>query len=155
MADFSNSYVVEGLPEAKYNAEGLSEGTYYWRAKGKDASGYSEYSETGEFVVMGITVIEETPIINNYELGQNYPNPFNPSTVIKYNLPETNFVTLKIYNMLGQEIRTLVGGQINAGSHNIIWNGKDKMGNSVSSGAYLYQIIAGEFIQTKKMLLIK
>lgn len=153
--EFLNSIVVQGLTEANYNAQGLSEGTYYWRAKGKDASGYSEYSETGEFKITGVTAVEEAPIINHYELVQNYPNPFNPSTTIKFNMPEANYVSLKVYNMLGQEIRSLIKEHKAAGTHIITWDGKDNYGNNVSSGAYLYKIIAGKFIQTKKMLLIK
>ncbi|KAB2839006.1 MAG: hypothetical protein F9K45_10635, partial [Melioribacteraceae bacterium] len=123
--EFLNSIVVQGLTEANYNAQGLSEGTYYWRAKGKDASGYSEYSETGEFKITGVTAVEEAPIINHYELVQNYPNPFNPSTTIKFNMPEANYVSLKVYNMLGQEIRSLIIEHKAAGTHIITWDGKD------------------------------
>ena len=155
-ADFSNSVVKTDVAEPKYNAEGLSAGTWYWRVRGKDAEGYSGYSDEGSFVVTGVTDVEgEEGLPQSYELSQNYPNPFNPTTAIKYNLPESNYVTLKIYNMLGQEIRTLVSGQANAGSYNVVWNGKDNFGHSVSSGAYIYQIVAGNFMQTRKMILLK
>ncbi|MBU2493992.1 MAG: T9SS type A sorting domain-containing protein, partial [Bacteroidetes bacterium] len=64
-------------------------------------------------------------------------------------------VTLKIYNMLGQEIKTLVNEQINAGVNTVTWNGQDNFGHKVSSGAYIYQIVSGNFVQTRKMILLK
>ena len=135
----------------------MNEGTYYWRARSKNNQGsYSEYSDVAEFKVTGVTgVRSEEDLLQSYAMSQNYPNPFNPTTAIKYNLPESNYVTLRIYNMLGQEIRTLVSGQANAGSYNVVWNGKDNFGHSVSSGAYIYQIVAGNFVQTRKMVLLK
>ncbi len=90
-----------------------------------------------------------------FELYQNYPNPFNPSTTMRYNLPKAGQVSLKIYNTLGQEIRTLVNGVRPAGTNEIIWDGKNNSGNSVSSGIYLYRLKAGNFTLTKKMTLMK
>ncbi|OGU33144.1 MAG: hypothetical protein A2068_02460 [Ignavibacteria bacterium GWB2_35_6b] len=155
--EMSNSVVVTDLSSPSFEVNELSEGTYFWRTRSKTNNGkYSEYSDIAEFKVTGITDLENEEVLpQKYELSQNYPNPFNPTTAIKYNLPESNYVTLKIYNMLGQEIRTLVSGQANAGSYNVVWNGKDNFGHSVSSGAYIYQIVAGNFIQTRKMILLK
>ncbi len=96
---------------------------------------------------------QQTP--RSFELMQNYPNPFNPSTIIKYSLTKTSFVTLKIYNMLGQVVRTLVEEQVKPGSYSMQWNGRDNNGNVVSSGAYIYRIVAGNFSQSKKMMLLK
>lgn len=90
-----------------------------------------------------------------FELMQNYPNPFNPSTIIKYSLQKSSLVTIKIYNMLGQVVRTLVEDQINPGSYSIRWNGHDDNGYMVSSGAYIYRIMAGNFSQSRKMILLK
>jgi len=89
-------------------------------------------------------------VIDDYSLGQNYPNPFNPSTEIKYNLPEKSFVTLKIYDVLGREVTELVNEEKSAGSYTVIWDA-----SNFSSGSYLYTVIAGEFSQSKKMILIK
>ncbi len=100
-------------------------------------------------------VIASQNIPNNFALYQNYPNPFNPSTVISYNLPVNSFVVLKIYDMLGREVKTIVYSRMNAGSYNVIWNGDDNNGNKVPSGIYLYEITANNFIQSKKMILIK
>jgi hypothetical protein len=92
---------------------------------------------------------------NRFELLQNYPNPFNPSTVISYQLAVNSRVSLKIYNMLGQEVRTLVKGYETAGYKQVRWDGKDHAGNSVSSGVYIYRLETGQFVQSKKMVLIR
>ena len=94
-------------------------------------------------------------IPESYALEQNYPNPFNPSTTIRFDLPEANDVTLSIYNMRGQLIQTLHSGPIAAGHHSVRWDGKDNSGNTVSSAIYLYQLQAANFIQVKKMTLLK
>ncbi len=88
-------------------------------------------------------------------LRQNYPNPFNPSTVISYQLAVSSEVTLKIYNLLGQEVRTLVSGRQNAGVHSVTWDGRNEGGESVASGIYLYRLVAGGKVLTRKMTLVK
>lgn len=90
-----------------------------------------------------------------YSLSQNYPNPFNPATVIRYALPEASRVELRIYNILGQPVRKLLDGELPAGVYEVLWEGNDESGRPVSSGTYFYQIRAGDFIQAKKMQLIK
>jgi len=97
----------------------------------------------------------ESSLPESYELLQNYPNPFNPETEIRFQLPETNHVVLRIFNTLGQEIRTLANGQYEAGYHSVHWDSKDNNGNPVSSGVYLYQLHAGNFSQVKKMILLR
>ncbi|MDO8550962.1 MAG: T9SS type A sorting domain-containing protein [Ignavibacteria bacterium] len=101
------------------------------------------------------TGVENEFIPVTHNLFQNYPNPFNPSTVISYSLPNVSYVSLKIYDILGREVKTLVNSEQNIGIHNIQWNGDNNYGNKVSSGIYLYKIEAGNFIMTKKMLLLK
>lgn len=91
----------------------------------------------------------------NFNLSQNYPNPFNSSTSIKYQLPENGFIVIKIYNSLGQEIRTLVNELKSPGFHSIDWDGKDDSGKDVISGVYLYQIQARDFVYTRKMVLVR
>jgi flagellar hook assembly protein FlgD len=94
-------------------------------------------------------------------LKQNYPNPFNPLTSIRYNLPEESIVVLKIYDLMGKEVKTLIHRTENAGFKNIMWDSKDKNGISVSSGMYFFRIDAfsnendEEFHETKKMVLIR
>ncbi|MDP4195647.1 MAG: T9SS type A sorting domain-containing protein, partial [Bacteroidota bacterium] len=86
----------------------------------------------------------------DYELAQNYPNPFNPSTSIKYSIPQNSMVSLKVYDILGKEVASLVNEQKSAGSYEVNFNA-----NSLSAGMYIYELKAGNFTQTKKMMLIK
>ena len=99
------------------------------------------------------TEISEVPSV--FSLEQNYPNPFNPSTHIKYGLTENSHITLKVYNMLGQEIKTLVDEFQSVGSNLIIWDGKDNFGDLASSGLYTVQLKADTKVLTRKMLLIQ
>jgi len=113
----------------------------------------AHYPDTG-WVVMNVL----PPILNvesgnpptDYELAQNYPNPFNPNTTIRYEIPERSFVTIKVYDVLGNEIETLTNEEMYAGSYEIEFDG-----SGLTSGIYYYRITAGSFSQTNKMILIK
>lgn len=98
---------------------------------------------------------ENNSLPTSFSLNQNFPNPFNPSTTIQFALPVSEFVSLKIYNLLGQEVNQLVDENFNAGFHNVKWNGLDKNNNPVSSGVYLYKIEAGSFVSIKKAVYLK
>ncbi len=106
-------------------------------------------------VVAGVLELQSTP--REFALHQNFPNPFNPDTTIKYDLAESADVTLQIYNVLGQVVRTLVASEAqNAGRYQIRWNGMDDRGVPVSSGIYFYQIAAdGKFSDVRKLMLLK
>jgi len=99
--------------------------------------------------------IDEDLIPEIFALHQNYPNPFNPITSLGYDLPEQAQVTLTIYNLMGREITQLVNTTQEAGFRSVQWNATDMHGKPVSAGVYLYQIRAGEFVQTRKMVLLK
>ncbi|MGH7456375.1 MAG: FlgD immunoglobulin-like domain containing protein, partial [bacterium] len=90
-----------------------------------------------------------------FALAQNYPNPFNPSTKIQFSVLEAGVVQLSVYNLQGQEVRTLVFGQMNPGRHTITWNGRDNSGKIVPSGIYLYKLRVNGFEQTRKMTFMK
>ncbi len=90
-----------------------------------------------------------------FALHQNYPNPFNPVTTLRYDLPENSLVNIIIYDLLGREVKSLINQTQDAGFKSIIWNATNNYGKPVSAGVYLYQIQAGEFVQTKKMVLLK
>ena len=90
-----------------------------------------------------------------YALHQNYPNPFNPSTTLRYELPENGLVNIIIYDMLGKQVKTLINQTQGAGYRSVIWDATNDYGKPVSAGIYLYQIQAGEYMQTKKMVLLK
>lgn len=93
----------------------------------------------------------QSDVPNQFELNQNFPNPFNPSTVISYSLPKSTTVTLRVFNIVGKQVATLVSGERQAaGSHQVTFNG-----SNLSSGMYLYRLEAGDFVKTKKMMLVK
>ena len=94
-------------------------------------------------------------IPSEYELKQNYPNPFNPSTTITYAIPVAGKVTLSIYNLHGQLIRTLASGMAPAGRYKAVWDGRDTNGGRVASGLYVYRLEASDFMATKKLVLAK
>ena len=93
---------------------------------------------------------KKPPVVYKYFLEQNYPNPFNPATVISYQLSAYSFVKLNIYNVLGQKIKTLVNKYQKAGNYKVIFNA-----SGLASGIYFYELTAGSFSQTKKMILLR
>jgi hypothetical protein len=105
-----------------------------------------------------ITDVTKQPneIPTEYNLSQNYPNPFNPSTLINFDLPKQSVVTLEIYDVLGQKVKTLVNGEtMDPGYYKITWNGTNQYGSTVSSGIYFYRIVADKFTSLKKMMFLK
>jgi Domain of unknown function (DUF4331)/FlgD Ig-like domain len=115
----------------------------------------NEGYENSHGVVVAIT--SQGQIINpqGYELLQNYPNPFNPSTQIKYNLTRADNVVLKVYDILGKEVRTLVDERMNAGEKVAVWDGLDNNGNTVASGTYFLKLETSAGVNSKKMTLLK
>lgn len=110
---------------------------------------------TGNFAVIQLTSLTtgihgEPTVADEFSLKQNYPNPFNPSTMISFTLPTNEFVTMKVYDKLGREVRTLVNENKTAGTHSVNFFGDD-----LASGIYFYKIQAGSFTETKKMILVK
>ncbi len=100
-------------------------------------------------------VEEQNPTVNKFELHQNYPNPFNPLTTIKYNLLHSRHVTLEVYNILGQKVKTLVNTKQEIGLHTVVWDAKDDFNRKAASGIYIYQLSVGSYIYSKKMTLLK
>jgi tetratricopeptide (TPR) repeat protein len=97
---------------------------------------------------------EKLPEINEFRVS-NYPNPFNPETVISFQLPGDSMVSIDIYNIKGQKVRTLVKDSFNSGSHKVTWNGVDDNNRNAGSGVYFYRIQAGKYNEVKKMILLK
>ena len=128
--------------------------TYYYILSAVDSHG----NESGfsEEVSATIVSIEEGQLIpQEFVLFDAYPNPFNPSTTIKYGLPTQSDATLIIYNLVGQEIVRWQEYNLTAGYYEKTWNGTNRLGNPVASGIYIYRLIAGDFVQTRKMVLLK
>ena len=105
--------------------------------------------------VNGMSSENESLLPAEFALHQNYPNPFNPQTKIRYDLPENSMVNITVYDMLGREVKTLVNQVQNAGFKSIIWDATNDYGKAISAGIYLYQIQAGDYIHTQKMVLLK
>jgi len=98
---------------------------------------------------------EPTALPNEYALSQNYPNPFNPETNIEFQIPHSSYVSIEIFNLLGQNVRTLISEQKQAGFYTARWNGRNDGGQIVPSGIYFYRIAADGFSKTKKMIMLK
>ena len=104
---------------------------------------------------LGTNTLITPALPEQFSLEQNYPNPFNPTTTIRFTLPEASRVSLRIYNNLGQLVKTLLSEDRDAGYYNVVWDTKNANGQQVSAGVYLYRITAGNYIDTKKMILMK
>jgi hypothetical protein len=101
----------------------------------------------------GVTAVKEyvsTTIPTGFSLMQNYPNPFNPNTAIRFSLAEASFASLKVYNIVGQEITTLVNKRMSPGIYEVSWNA-----NGLPSGVYFYRLQVGSYTETKKLVLLK
>ena len=119
----------------------ITGGKYFYRLKQIDNDGTFTYSKV-------IDIEADKPL--NYKLDQNYPNPFNPVTTIKFTIPEANKVTLKVFNVIGEEVAKIVNQWMEAGTHEINFDG-----TGLNSGIYFYRIKAGDFVTIRKMILLK
>ena len=127
--------------------QNVTAGTYSYRLKQIDFDGTVNYSD--EIAIE----VDLTP--DNFTLFQNYPNPFNPSTTIEFQVPQVSDVSIVIYDMLGQEVKSLFAGQVQAGKYTVEWDGNNNAGLKMSSGSYIYRMTAGEFVEVKEMILLK
>jgi len=105
-------------------------------------------------LITGITK-KNVSLLRTFKLAQNFPNPFNPTTTIKFSIPETSNITLQIFDLNGQVIRTLLEGYYPSGSYSVEWNGLDDAGRPVSSGMYLYKLKTNQHVAARKMLLVR
>jgi hypothetical protein len=162
ITDDTGAYAIESLPAGQISI--LVDCLDYVPAQDAVTIGATDYLVSRDFTLTPSTptaVPGRSPTPSSFALDQNYPNPFNPSTSIRFSLPQQSAVVLKIFNLLGQEVATLIQGVRPAGSYQVIWNGRDNLGRSVGSGLYFYKLTAvpttgGEgFSHTKKMTLVK
>jgi hypothetical protein len=132
--------------------DGVEQGwRYFYMISSVDHSG-NESKQKNPDQVTGV----ETPgPVKSFALHQNYPNPFNPATRIDFDLPEPGVVSLQIYNVSGEAVRTLMDRRMTAGRKSITWDGTDTAGRDVASGVYFYRISAGSFHRTRKMILLR
>lgn len=142
-----------GISLPKYTAHSLANGTkYYWKVCAKNLVGSSEWSAVSSFSINPATSMSVDESLNpvKVKLAQNYPNPFNPLTNIKYRLSASGYITLKVFDLLGREIKTLVNNYQKRGVYEINFNAKDLV-----SGTYIYQIRVNDMVESKKMTLLK
>ena len=118
-----------------------------------ELNGSEEITVSGDVTGFSLGKVPEIPL--TYSVLQNYPNPFNPVTSIRYEIPVENFVTISVYNVMGQKIADLVHELRPAGYHHTTWNSTNMHGDPVSSGVYIFTVEAGNFRIVKKMILIK
>jgi hypothetical protein len=118
-----------------------------------DAGNRSEF--TGPVSAILLSTDQQSLLPEAYALHQNYPNPFNPTTQIRYDLPEESYVNINIYDLMGRKIKSLINTHQESGYRLIHWNATSDLGQPVSAGMYIYTIQAGEFRQTRKMVLLK
>ena len=148
---FNNLIYSILLPDYLFTNELPADKLYFWRLRTENPLGVSDWSEirsfsTGEFV----NIEEENIKIKDFYLSQNYPNPFNSNTIINFSIPSNSFITLKIFDILGNEIRTLISSEFSAGNHHINFDGGD-----LPSGIYIYQLYFENNTISKKLLLLK
>jgi hypothetical protein len=124
-------------------------GTNKWSSFAYAGQGPTNVFFNQENLIIGVEPISGN-IPGNYELMQNYPNPFNPATTIRFSIPKTGFVSLKVYDVLGNEIAELVNENLNPGSYKVSWNA-----GGFASGVYFYKLITNDFVSVKKMILVK
>jgi len=162
MTDGTGSYVIDALPAGAVTITadlvGYNDGVQ------STSVGASQFSVTQDFslgVTASVSPSGPAGVPASYALGQNYPNPFNPSTRIEFSLPVSGTATLKIFNLLGQEVVTLVNGPLASGTHETVWDGRDAAGRVLSSGVYFYRLeVKGPdggaaYSAMKKMVLLK
>jgi len=154
--------IDKGNPDPQYNdpEDPNNPGYALYPALGTVRNDMGAYGGPGAANWNIATAVESKPeelanLPKTFELFQNYPNPFNPTTTIKYQLPQRTEVSLKIYNLLGQLVRTLVDEKQMAGNYSVIWDGKNDKNRVVSSGLYFYTLRTKDFVQSRKMILIR
>ena len=137
-----------------YADQGLEEGTYVYGVKAIYSDEYYSELVEGEPIDVVSTEDTDTPSFET-KLSSNYPNPFNPSTTINFSVKAETHVSIEIYNLRGQKVKTLVDREYKAGQHTKVWNGKDDNSKDVTSGIYFYKMRSGRYTSTKKMILLK
>ncbi len=140
---------IEGLPLGDLNW--FPKAKTLWEQNRTDAMSWILNEDTSQFVLTGIqTKGNNNELPSNFTLSQNYPNPFNPTTIINYSIPKAQMVTLRIYNILGQEVTTLVNQEQSAGNYKVTFDA-----SNLASGVYFYSFKSGNFTSVKKMMLLK
>jgi len=157
--DFSSPETDELVNESELEVTNLNSGTeYFWKVRAQNSCYWGEWCTQCSFVTQSLTDIfniDDEILPDKFALHQNYPNPFNNSTTISFEVPTKEEVSIRIYNILGEEVVTLVNDELSAGTYYLEWDGTDNKRHGVSSGIYLYKLSSESFTQEKKMVLVK
>ena len=153
--EFNENVVSNFLITNYFEDHDLEFNTEYFYRVSFNAGDWSEHSEVLAITLEQLNVVSQGQLPNEYALHQNYPNPFNPVTNLNYDLPEDAMVNITIYDMMGKVVASLVNGQQSAGFKTLHWDATNQSGMPISAGLYIYTIQAGEFNQTRKMILLK
>ena len=158
--DDDQTPAIDGIKageEIRYRIWRKAANTLHLQMSATYAQGDGKYAVNGIYILSALSAVKTsarnetgTAVVSEFSLRQNYPNPFNPATTIRYALPQSRLVTLKVFNLAGQEVATLVNQQQAAGEYTIAWNAE-----RIPSGVYIYRLRAGEFSETKKMILMR
>ena len=152
---FTTDVVTNYLVDSYFVDNDLEWDTEYFYRVASYVGEWSEYSDVVSVILEWMAISDGVQIPISYKIHQNYPNPFNPVTTLRYDLPEDAMVNITIYDMMGRIVNNLVRNQQTAGYKSMQWNATNNAGQPVSAGLYLYMIQAGQFSQTKKMVLLK
>jgi len=147
--------IADDIMENSYIDLDVPNGNYSYNVRSVYSGGYQSALSTDAVIEHIQTNIDEIIVPVKTELTGNYPNPFNPTTTISFSTKEAGYVSINIYNMKGQLVKTLVNKQLDAAYYDIVWNGKDNSDKSVSSGIYFYKMKSNNYTATKKMILMK
>ena len=153
--DFTDNVMYDTLLQAYFLDQELEFDTEYFYRVSYYSLLQSQYSEVLSVTLQQLDVSDGNNLPGSFALHQNYPNPFNPVTNLNYDLPEDAIVNITVFDMMGKVVRTLVSGSQSAGYRTIQWNAANDNGQPVSAGLYIYTIHAGDFNQTRKMILLK
>ncbi|MGH1365590.1 MAG: FlgD immunoglobulin-like domain containing protein [Calditrichia bacterium] len=128
-------------------------GLIFYKGTGVASGDINDVFGMVEMLLSPTGIGDDEEVAESYVLRQNYPNPFNPTTQISFTLPAVENVSIRIYDVSGKLVRTLLSGQMNAGTHELYWNGRSDAGEDVSSGVYLYRMDTESFSESRKMIL--
>jgi len=148
------AFLSTAVAETFVDSDLLDGVIHYYRVTAVYTNGESFYSNQA-YDTPYLSGSDEVTVVFATALHGNYPNPFNPETVISFSLGCSGAVSIDIYNVRGQKVRSLISGVYGAGVHSVVWNGADSAGRSVGSGVYFYRMVSGEYVGVRKMLLLK
>jgi hypothetical protein len=156
----TDSLFIEGvetsyIQDNNYTDDNLEYNIEYFYRVAANIGFWTDYSNVASVIIENVSILGDNDFPIIYKVHQNHPNPFNPVTMLHYDLPEDGLVNITIYDILGRQIKTLVNGSQTAGYKSTQWNATNNLSEPVSAGLYLYTIEAGDFRQTKKMVLLK